>query len=840
MKTILVIGNGMVGYKFCEKLMAKAKTGDFKVVVFGEEPRPAYDRVHLSEYFADQNAERLSMAPRAWYEENNIELITNERVTDIHRDGKTITTISNKQYTYDYLVLATGSSAFVPPIPGVEKEGVFVYRTIEDLDATMAYVAEIKKNKPNGTAAILGGGLLGLEAGKAIIDMGLKTSVVEFAPRLMPRQLDNEASKVLQRKLEDLGIEILLNKGTQNIEGENAITGMKFSEDETLPVDMLLVSAGIRPRDELAKTCGLEVGTRGGILVTNDMKTSDSAIFAIGECALLNQMIYGLVAPGYDMAGVAVDQIVGEIEASMPTAIDMSTKLKLSGIDVASFGDALNDSKEGESIVYENKFQGIYKKINVSKDGKSLLGGILVGDASDYNMLHQIFLNGMAIPENPEDLILGSRGGEEASFGSVMDLPEDAVVCSCEGVTKGQVCCQVTEEGKTSVKEVAAATKATTGCGGCKPMVTDLVNESLKSLGVSVKETVCEHFDYSRQEIYDIVKVKGIKTYKELLATYGKGKLGCEICKPVAASVFASVYADTGNDHNQIQDSNDKFLANIQRNGTYSVVPRVAGGEITPEQLIVLGEIGKKYDLYTKITGGARIDFFGAELHELPLIWKDLIDAGFESGHAYGKSLRTVKACVGSTWCRYGMDESISFAIEIENRYKGLRSPHKIKGGVSGCIRECAEARGKDFGIIAVEGGWNLYIGGNGGATPRHAELLAEKITNEEVIKYTDRFLMYYIKTAGPLVRTAAWLDKIEGGIEHVKDVVIKDSLGICEDLDRDMDGLVDAYKCEWKEALENIDEQNNRFEHFVNSSDSDENIEFVSLRDQKMPKMWS
>lgn len=838
MKTILVIGNGMVGYKFCEKLMAKTEGASYKVIVFGEEPRPAYDRVHLSEYFADQDAERLSMAPRSWYEENNIELITNERVTDVHRANKTITTISDKEYTYDYLVLATGSSAFVPPIPGVEKKGVFVYRTIEDLDATMSYVAEIKKNKPDGKAAILGGGLLGLEAGKAIIDMGLETSVVEFAPRLMPRQLDNDASKVLQRKLEALGIDILLNKGTQNIEGDGAITGMKFSEDETLPVDMLLVSAGIRPRDELAKTCGLDVGTRGGIVVTNDMKTSDDSIYAIGECALLNHMIYGLVAPGYDMAGVAVDNILGG-EALMPSAIDMSTKLKLSGIDVASFGDALNDAKESESIVYENKFQGIYKKINVSKDGKKLLGGILVGDASDYNMLHQIFLNGMKIPENPEDLILGARGGEEASFGSALDLPDTAVVCSCEAVTKGDICCKV-EEGVTTVKGMAAANKATTGCGGCKPMVTDLINETLKAQGVVVKETVCEHFDYSRQEIYDIVKVKGIKTYEELLATHGKGKLGCETCKPVAASVFASVYADTGNDHNVIQDSNDKFLANIQRNGTYSVVPRVAGGEITPEQLIVLGQIGKKYDLYTKITGGARIDFFGAELHELPLIWKDLIDAGFESGHAYGKSLRTVKSCVGSTWCRYGMDESVSFAIEIENRYKGLRSPHKIKGGVSGCIRECAEARGKDFGIIAVEGGWNLYIGGNGGATPRHAELLAEKIDNETVVKYIDRFLMYYIKTAGPLVRTAAWLDKIEGGIEHVKDVVINDSLGICEDLDRDMDGLVDAYKCEWKEAIENIDEQNNRFAHFVNSDESDESIEFVSLRDQKMPKLWS
>lgn len=839
MKTILVVGNGMVGYKFCEKLIAKKGAESYKVVVFGEEPRPAYDRVHLSEYFADKNAERLSMAPRSWYEENGIQLITNERVVDIHRENKTITTHSEAVFSYDYLVLATGSGPFVPPIEGVDKEGVFVYRTIEDLDDTINYVAQLKSQAGAKSAAILGGGLLGLEAAKAIIDMGLTTSVVEFAPRLMPRQLDDDASKVLQNKLEALGIKILLNKSTQEIQGVDAIAGMDFGNDDVLPVDMLLVSAGIRPRDELAKTCDLEVGVRGGIVVGNDMRTSDDSIFAIGECALLNHMIYGLVAPGYDMAGVAVDQILGG-DSLMPTAIDMSTKLKLSGIDVASFGDALNEHHVGENIVYQNKFQGIYKKIVVSKDGKKLLGGILVGDASDYNMLHQIYLNGMAIPENPEDLILGARGGESASFGSVLDLPDAAVVCSCEGVTKGAICCKVSDEGMTTVKEVVGATKATTGCGGCKPMVTDLVNETLKTLGVTVKESVCEHFEYSRQELYDIVKIKGIKTFQDLLASHGKGHHGCEICKPVAASLFASIYNDTPNKEVTIQDSNDRFLANIQRNGTYSVVPRIAGGEITPEQLIVIGEIAKKYDLYTKITGGQRIDLFGAQLHELPMIWKELIDHGFESGHAYGKSLRTVKSCVGSTWCRYGMDESVSFAIELENRYKGIRSPHKIKGGVSGCIRECTEARCKDFGVIAVEGGWNLYIAGNGGANPKHAELLAEKIDNETVLKLTDRFLMYYIRTAAPLTRTSTWLEKLDGGLAYLKEVIINDSLGICEDLDKEMAGLIDTYKCEWKEAIENIDEQNNRFAHFVNSEDEDDNIEFVSLREQKMPKMWS
>ncbi|MBO0591132.1 nitrite reductase large subunit [Cellulophaga sp. E16_2] len=837
MKTVIVVGNGMVGYKFCEKFVAKETSKDYKLIVFGDEPRPAYDRVHLSEFFENQDAKALEMAPAAWYAENGIALMVNERVSDINRTDKTITTAKNREFTYDYLVLATGSSAFVPPIKGVEKEGVFVYRTIEDLEGMLSYAAKLKAKNPNAKAAVLGGGLLGLEAGKAVMDMGLEPHIVEFAPKLMPRQLDSRSSQVLQLKLESIGLHIHLSKATNQILGDEAITGMEFGEDDVLDVEMLVISAGIRPRDELGKSSGLKMGVRGGITVNNKMQTSDENIYAIGEIALYNQMIYGLVAPGYEMAAVAVDQIIGKTDNLMAAEIDMSTKLKLIGVDVASFGEPFMPAAKGHSVIFENKTQYLYKRINVSLDGKKLLGGILVGDATDYSMLHQIYLNDMPIPSDPSKLILPAGDGA-ASFGSVMDLPDTAVVCSCEAVTKGQVCCSVKDDGNETVKEVAKVTKATTGCGGCKPMVTDLVNETLKSLGKVVKERICEHFDYSRQELYDIVKMKKIQDYDELLDTHGKGN-GCEVCKPLAASLFASIFNETANAQDTIQDTNDRYLANIQRNGTYSVVPRVAGGEISPIQMIAMGRIAQKYDLYTKITGGQRIDMFGAKLHELPLIWEELIAEGFETGQAYGKSLRTVKSCVGSTWCRYGMDESISFAIEIENRYKGIRSPHKFKGGVSGCIRECAEARGKDFGFIAVEGGWNIYIGGNGGATPKHALLLAEKVDKETAIKYVDRFLMYYIQTAQPLMRTAAWLDKLEGGIDYVKDVVINDCLGIVDQLDIEMQHLVDTYKCEWKEAVENP-EIRAKYTHFVNSTEADENIEFVSLREQKMPAPWA
>jgi nitrite reductase (NADH) large subunit len=549
-------------------------------------------------------------------------------------------------------------------------------------------------------------------------------------------------------------------------------------------------------------------------------------------------MIYGLVAPGYEMAGVAVDQILGKEETLMAAEIDMSTKLKLIGVDVASFGTPFMPAEKGHSIIFENKTESLYKRINVSHDGKKLLGGILVGDAKDYNMLLQMYLNEMPLPKNPENLILGSRSGEDVSFGSAMDLPDPAVVCSCEAVTKGQICCSVKDDGNESVKAISKATKATTGCGGCKPMVDDLVKETLKSLGKVVKESICEHFPFSRQELYDIVKLRKIEDYDSLLDEVGNGH-GCEVCKPAVASIFASIYNETANRQATIQDTNDRYLANIQRNGTYSVVPRVAAGEITPKQLLAIGRIAQKYDLYTKITGGQRIDMFGAQLHELPPIWEELIAEGFETGQAYGKSLRTVKSCVGSTWCRYGMDESVTFAIDIENRYKGIRSPHKIKGGVSGCIRECAEARNKDFGFIAVEGGWNVYICGNGGANPQHAQLLAEKVDKVTATKYVDRFLMYYIQTAPPLTRTAAWLDKLEGGIDYVKEVVINDCLGIADELDKEMQHLVDTYKCEWKEAVENP-EIRSRYTHYVNAEEADDTIEFVSLREQKMPKAWA
>ena len=416
--------------------------------------------------------------------------------------------------------------------------------------------------------------------------------------------------------------------------------------------------------------------------------------------------------------------------------------------------------------------------------------------------------------------------------------PDEALICSCESVSKGDICHQVTENECFTIDGMKKCTKAGTGCGGCIPMVKDLIAGSMKKMGRVVKNNVCEHFDYSRQELFNLIKIKNIKNYHGVLTHLGKGG-GCEVCKPVVASILASLWNEPIQKQPTIQDSNDRFLANIQKGGTYSVVPRIPGGEITPEKLIVIGQVAQKYGLYTKITGGQRIDLFGAHVGDLPKIWEELIDAGFESGHAYGKALRTVKSCVGTTWCRFGLQDAVSFAIEVENRYKGLRSPHKLKSAVSGCIRECAEANSKDFGIIATEKGWNLYVCGNGGSKPQHALLLATDLSDETCIKYIDRFLIFYIKTADPLTRTATWLNKMDGGIDYLRNVVVNDSLGIAEELENEMQGLVDSYKCEWKEVVDSP-ELRKRFSHFVNApEEKDPTVRFETMREQKKATEW-
>jgi nitrite reductase (NADH) large subunit len=682
---------------------------------------------------------------------------------------------------------------------------------------------------------VIGGGLLGLECAKALRDMGLDTHVVEFAPRLMAVQVDDGGGKMLRGKIEELGVTVHTHKNTLEIvDGEDGTHRMQFADGSHLDTDMIVFSAGIRPRDELARASGLEVGPRGGIVIDNHCRTNDADIYAIGECALWNGQIFGLVAPGYDMARVTAKQLLGDADATFAGA-DMSTKLKLMGVDVASLGDAHGSTAGSRAYQFSDDRKQVYKKLVVSDCGKYLLGGVMVGDASEYGTLLQMMLNRIELPESPEFLILPQADGNVKPALGVDALPESAQICSCNNISKGAICASVCA-GATTIGDVKSATKAGTACGGCVPLVTQVMKAEMKKQGLAVNNHLCEHFPFSRQELYHLVRVEGIKTFGALLDKHGHG-MGCDICKPAVAGILASCWNEfvLKKEHASLQDSNDYYLANIQRDGTYSVVPRMPGGEVTPEGLIVVGQVAKKYGLYTKITGGQRVDLFGARVEQLPAIWEELIAAGFESGHAYGKSVRTVKSCVGSTWCRYGVDDSVGLAIDIENRYKGLRSPHKLKFAVSGCTRECAEAQSKDVGIIATEKGWNLYVCGNGGMKPRHAELIASDLDRDTLIRYVDRFLMFYVRTADRLQRTSVWRENLEGGLDYLKEVVIHDKLGIAAELEAEMQHVVDTYECEWKKAVTDP-ETRKRFRHFVNSESTDDNISFVATRGQIRP----
>ncbi len=817
----------MVGHRFCERLLEHDVERAYRVIVFGEEPRPAYDRVHLTSYLEGKSLAELTLADAGWYAQNGIELKTSTRVTSIDPRGRSVVTSAGETLRYDELVLATGSSAFVPPIEGVRKRGVFVYRTIEDLDAIAAYARGARR------AAVLGGGLLGLEAAKAVHDLGLETYVVEFAPRLMPRQLDSRGAALLRSRVEALGVRVMPSRNATRLIGGDAVEAVEFVDGDSLEVDMLVVSAGIVPRDELARDAGIAIGPRGGVAVNDELCTSEPHVYAIGEVALHAGNVYGLVGPGYAMADVVAKNLTGQKQRF--EGADLSTKLKLLGVEVASFGEAFADTATGRSIVLEDLVQGVYKKLVLSEDGKRLIGGMLVGDAARY-MEYLSFARGDApLPNSSEELLIGAKPGAGSGPATLSDA---AQVCSCNNVTKRDLVCAIRERDAKDAATLKSCTKAGTGCGGCLPLVTDILNAELAAMGQAVRPRLCEHFAFSRQELFEIIKIHKFQHFDDVIGSHGTG-LGCEICKPAVASIFASLWNIPILEHEALQDTNDRFLANMQRGGLYSVVPRIPGGEITPEKLIVIGQVAQKYGLYTKITGGQRIDLFGARLEQLPDIWEELVRAGFESGHAYGKAVRTVKSCVGTTWCRFGVQDAVGFAIRLENRYKGIRAPHKLKSAVSGCIRECAEAQSKDFAVIATEKGWNLYVCGNGGAKPRHADLLASDLDDDTVIRYIDRFLMYYISTADRLTRTSVWLDKMDGGIEYLRDVIVGDRLQIGAELERQMEHLVETYHCEWAEVVNNP-ERRARFRHFAHDAQAaDSTIEWMQERGQRRPRDW-
>ena len=810
-KSLVVVGHGMVGHRVVETAVARGLTAEWDVVVLAEEPVHAYDRVALSTWF---DGAELGLNP---VDNPTVDLRLGDPVVAIDTEARTVTTAGGSVTSYDALVLATGSTPFVPPIEGNTGPGRYVYRTIDDLEAIKAAAVTARRG------VVVGGGLLGLEAANALKTLEVETTVVEFAPRLMPVQVDAGGGEALRRLVEGLGVSVRLGASTQKIADVPGGLELTFAEGDPLETDIVVFSAGIRPADGLARDAGLEIGARGGVTVDLACRTSAPDVYAVGECASALDRCWGLVAPGYAMAEVVVDRLLGGTGTF--EGADLSTKLKCLGIDVASFGDAFAQEEGALELVWADPVEGVYKKLVVSDDAKRLLGGILVGDASAYASLRPLVGSNLTL--NPADLIAPSGSGAQ------LELPDEAQVCTCNAVTKGEICdaAQHTPE----LGYVKECTGAGTSCGSCLNLVKSLVSKEAAAQGIAVSNALCEHFPLSRSELFETIRVKSIRSWKQLLSEHGTGK-GCDICKPAAASILASLgngYILDG-EQGTLQDTNDHMLANLQKDGSYSVVPRMPGGECTPEQLIAIGQVAKEFGLYTKITGGQRIDLFGARVDQLPAIWQRLVDAGMESGHAYGKALRTVKSCVGSTWCRYGVQDSTSLAVQLELRYRGLRAPHKIKLAVSGCARECAEARSKDVGIIATENGWNLYVGGNGGFTPRHADLFLTDVDTETLVRTIDRFLMFYVFTGERLQRTAPWVEAT--GLEHIRSVIMDDSLGLCADLDAAMDRHVASYADEWAETL-NDPERLARFVHFVNAPEvADPSIRRVPERGQPRP----
>ncbi|MFN0030247.1 MAG: nitrite reductase large subunit NirB [Acidimicrobiales bacterium] len=830
LSTVLVIGNGMVGHRFVERAVAAGLHRTHRLIVVGEEPRRAYDRVHLSSFFDGASAEDLLLGDADLYQQPNVELVVGDPVCALDPMAKEARTASGRTIRYGSAVLATGSFPFVPPIAGTDTPGVFVYRTIEDLEAIAGWAAGCR------SGVVVGGGLLGLEAANALRLLGLHTTVVEFAPRLMAVQLDDGGGRALRRRVEALGLTVLTGMGASAVRAHpnGDVAGLRFGTGPDgqahpdLDADMVVFAAGIRPRDDLARSGDLTVGERGGVVIDDACATSAPDHFAIGEVACHQGRVYGLVAPGYDMADVVVDRLLGGTATFQPR--DLSTRLKLLGVEVASVGDP---QAIGEEVVLSDPTTASWQKVVLDDEGR-VLGAVLVGDAAPFSTLVAHLRDGKPLTDPLSVLRPGAGSATNAATGPG-GMADDSPVCSCQNVSCGTIR-QAVRDGAETVAAVKTCTGAGTGCGSCTMLVGELIHLELAAGGKAVTRRLCPHFALSRPELFELVRVSGLHSFTELVARHGEGS-GCEICKPAVASIFASLgngYILDG-EQASLQDTNDHFLANIQRDGTYSVVPRVPGGEITPAQLVAIGSVAADFDLYTKITGAQRIDLFGARVEQLPLIWARLIEAGLESGHAYGKALRTVKSCVGSTWCRYGVQDSVQLAIDLELRYRGLRAPHKIKLAVSGCARECAEAQGKDVGVIATENGWNLYVGGNGGMRPAHGELLATDLDTDTLVRVIDRYLMWYVRSAERLERTATWQRKLPGGIDFVRRVVLEDALGLNEDFEGDMANHVATYRCEWTETLADPSRLA-RFVSFVNSDQPDPTISHIRVRGQLIP----
>ncbi|MBT2758527.1 NAD(P)/FAD-dependent oxidoreductase [Mesobacillus foraminis] len=801
-KKLVLVGNGMAGVRTIEEII-KVSAEEFEITIFGSEPHPNYNRILLSKVLqGDTKVTDITLNDWDWYRENNIELYTGETVTGIDSENKVVTTDSGRTQPYDELILATGSLPFMLPLPGADKEGVTAFRDIRDTDIMLDASKKFKK------AAVIGGGLLGLEAARGLLNLGMEVSVIHIAPYLMERQLDPTAAKLLQTELEKQGMNFLLEKNTEEIVGKDRVEGLKFKDGSFLEADLVVMAVGIKPNVELAKTSGIPVNR--GIVVDDYMRTGISNVYAVGECAEHRGIVYGLVAPLYEQGKALAADICGKAAKPYEGSV-LSTQLKVSGVEVFSAGDFMEDETKKSIKVFDEQ-EGVYKKIVLR--GNQIVGAVLFGDSKDGNRLFSMIQKQSDISDTSKVALLQPVGGE-AEESLVAAMAADDIICGCNGVSKGTIVRAIQEKGCTSVDAIKACTSASRSCGGCKPLVADLLQHTLGAEfdGQAKTEAVCSCTTLSREEIVAEIREKGLTHVKEVMNVLGwETEEGCSKCRPALNYYLGMVNPVQYQDERESRFVNERMHANIQKDGTYSVVPRMYGGVTNSKDLRKIADVVDKYDIpLVKMTGGQRIDLLGVKKEDVPKVWEDL---NMPSGFAYGKSLRTVKTCVGEQFCRFGTQDSISLGIALEKKYEGLATPHKVKMAVSACPRNCAESGIKDLGVVGIDGGWEIYVGGNGGTHLRAADLLYKVKTDEEVIEITSAYLQYYRETANYLERTSAWIERV--GLQHVKEVL--DDLETRKDLCGRMEEALSTYKDPWKEILEDNKVNNDLFGTLVKS----------------------
>jgi nitrite reductase (NADH) large subunit len=770
-RKLVVVGNGMAGMRTVEEILARAP-GEFEITVFGAEPQPNYDRIMLSPLLAgDKSFEQIVLNSHEWYAANHIRLIAGEAVVAIDRDAKLVCGEKGTVQPYDILLLATGSNPFVLPLPGVNRPGVMTFRSVADVEDMLRIAA------PGKSAVVIGGGLLGLEAAHGLNLRGMNVAVVHLMPTLMERQLDASAAHLLERKLTARGMAIHTQAHTESFLGETEddqshVSAVRLKDGTEIPADLVVMAVGIRPNANLAKSAGLACNR--GVVVDDAMRTSDPAIYAIGECIEHNGQVYGLVAPIWDMAKVAADNICA-VAPSAFVPVASGTRLKVSGIEMFSAGEFLGD-KTTEDILLRDAARGIYKRL-VLRDNK-LVGILCFGDAADSGWYFNLLREGADLGELRDNLIFGPAAAASADpLEALAAMPGGAEICGCNGVAKSAICAAIAEHNLATIDDVRARTKASASCGSCTGLVEGLLKLELgEAYAPNKVKPMCKCTDLGQTEVRRRITAGGLKSIPEVMqALNWKTPDGCGFCRPGINFFLMVAWPGEYQDDPQSRFVNERMHANIQKDGTYSVVPRMWGGTTSAKELRAIADVVDKFQIpEVKVTGGQRIDMLGVKKEDLRAVWADLNKAGLVSGHAYGKALRTVKTCVGSEWCRFGVQNSTAMGIALEKTTWGSWHPHKVKLAVSGCPRNCAEATIKDFGVVATEAGWDLHVGGNGGIKVRATELLCKVTTEEEVMEYACAFLQLYREEAHYFERTAPWLERV--GLKYVQDRIVENA----------------------------------------------------------------